>query len=132
MNGRHDTVLSDNDIEENGKGSELFLFDVSVIAVATNNFSESNLLGKGGFGPVYKGQLLSGQEIAVKRLSKTSTQGIKEFKNEVTLIAKLQHRNLVRLLGYGISGQEKILIYEYMRNKSLDSIIFGMGEMERR
>eukprot|EP00268_Persea_americana_P003596 TRINITY_DN1108_c0_g1_i3.p1 TRINITY_DN1108_c0_g1~~TRINITY_DN1108_c0_g1_i3.p1 ORF type:complete len:835 (-),score=98.10 TRINITY_DN1108_c0_g1_i3:141-2645(-) len=124
MNGRHDTVLSDNDIEENGKGSELFLFDVSVIAVATNNFSESNLLGKGGFGPVYKGQLLSGQEIAVKRLSKTSTQGIKEFKNEVTLIAKLQHRNLVRLLGYGISGQEKILIYEYMRNKSLDSIIF--------
>eukprot|EP00268_Persea_americana_P003598 TRINITY_DN1108_c0_g1_i5.p1 TRINITY_DN1108_c0_g1~~TRINITY_DN1108_c0_g1_i5.p1 ORF type:complete len:779 (-),score=90.63 TRINITY_DN1108_c0_g1_i5:141-2477(-) len=127
MNGRHDTVLSDNDIEENGKGSELFLFDVSVIAVATNNFSESNLLGKGGFGPVYKGQLLSGQEIAVKRLSKTSTQGIKEFKNEVTLIAKLQHRNLVRLLGYGISGQEKILIYEYMRNKSLDSIIFDFG-----
>ncbi|XXG69575.1 hypothetical protein AAC387_Pa06g2400 [Persea americana] len=124
MNGRHDTVLSNNDIEENGKGSELFLFDVSVIAAATNNFSESNLLGKGGFGPVYKGQLLSGQEIAVKRLSKTSTQGIKEFKNEVTLIAKLQHRNLVRLLGYGISGQEKILIYEYMRNKSLDSIIF--------
>ncbi|XXG69595.1 hypothetical protein AAC387_Pa06g2418 [Persea americana] len=124
MNGRHDTVLSDDDIEENCKGSELLLFNVSVIAAATNNFSESNLLGKGGFGPVYKGQLLNGQEIAVKRLSKTSTQGIKEFKNEVTLIAKLQHRNLVRLLGYGISGQEKMLIYEYMRNKSLDSIIF--------
>ncbi|RWR88185.1 Protein kinase domain-containing protein [Cinnamomum micranthum f. kanehirae] len=124
MNGRHDTVLNDNDIEENGKGSELLLFNVNVIAAATNNFSETNLLGKGGFGPVYKGQLLNGQEIAVKRLSKTSTQGIKEFKNEVTLIAKLQHRNLVRLLGYGISGQEKILIYEYMRNKSLDSIIF--------
>ncbi|RWR88183.1 G-type lectin S-receptor-like serine/threonine-protein kinase RKS1 [Cinnamomum micranthum f. kanehirae] len=124
MNERHDNVLDDNDIEENGKGSELVLFNVSVIAAATNNFSESNLLGKGGFGPVYKGQLLNGQAIAVKRLSKTSTQGIKEFKNEVTLIAKLQHRNLVRLLGYGISGQEKILIYEYMRNKSLDSMIF--------
>ncbi|RWR88188.1 G-type lectin S-receptor-like serine/threonine-protein kinase isoform X1 [Cinnamomum micranthum f. kanehirae] len=123
-NERLDNVWNNNDIEENGKGSELILFNVSVIAAATNNFSESNLLGKGGFGPVYKGQLLNGQEIAVKRLSKTSTQGIKEFKNEVTLIAKLQHRNLVRLLGYGISGQEKILIYEYMRNKSLDSIIF--------
>ncbi|XXG69619.1 hypothetical protein AAC387_Pa06g2434 [Persea americana] len=124
MNEPHDTVLNDNDIEENGKGSELPLFSFSVIAAATNNFSESNFLGKGGFGPVYKGQLLNGQEIAVKRLSKTSAQGIKEFKNEVTLIAKLQHRNLVRLLGYGISGEEKILIYEYMRNKSLDSFIF--------
>ncbi|RWR91110.1 cysteine-rich receptor-like protein kinase 10 isoform X1 [Cinnamomum micranthum f. kanehirae] len=124
MNERRDTMLNDNDIEENEKGSELRLFNVSAIAVATNNFSESNMLGKGGFGLVYKGQLLNGQEIAVKRLSKNSAQGIKEFKNEVTLIAKLQHRNLVRLLGYCISGQEKILIYEYMRNKSLDSLVF--------
>ncbi|RWR88175.1 G-type lectin S-receptor-like serine/threonine-protein kinase [Cinnamomum micranthum f. kanehirae] len=124
MNERRDTMLNDNDIEENDNGSELTLFNVSVIAAATNNFSESNMLGKGGFGLVYKGQLLNGQEIAVKRLSNNSAQGIKEFKNEVTLIAKLQHRNLVRLLGYCISGQEKILIYEYMRNKSLDSLVF--------
>ncbi|KAL8046470.1 hypothetical protein ABFX02_08G179400 [Erythranthe guttata] len=104
--------------------SELPLFDLSVISKATNNFSLNNKLGEGGFGPVFKGVLEEGQEIAVKRLSKDSMQGRDEFENEVIFIAKLQHRNLVRLLGCCIEGDENMLIYEYMSNKSLDVILF--------
>ncbi|TVU34866.1 hypothetical protein EJB05_16721, partial [Eragrostis curvula] len=103
---------------------ELPIFDLGTITAATDGFSVNNKLGEGGFGPVYKGKLEDGQEIAVKTLSKTSVQGLEEFKNEVMLIAKLQHRNLVRLLGCSISGEERILVYEYMVNKSLDYFLF--------
>ncbi|CAI9283583.1 unnamed protein product [Lactuca saligna] len=103
---------------------ELPLFNLSEIAKATHNFSFKNKLGEGGYGPVYKGVLPDGKEVAVKRLSKTSNQGLDEFKNEVICISKLQHRNLVRLLGCCIQGDEKMLIYEYMPNKSLDYFIF--------
>ncbi|KAI7757030.1 hypothetical protein M8C21_003143, partial [Ambrosia artemisiifolia] len=100
-------------------------FSFSTIANATANFSPDNKLGEGGFGPVYKGTLEEGKHIAVKRLSKNSSQGINEFKNEVICISKLQHRNLVKLLGCCVQGDEKMLVYEYMPNKSLDLYIFG-------
>ncbi|KAF5182274.1 G-type lectin S-receptor-like serine/threonine-protein kinase SD1-1 [Thalictrum thalictroides] len=103
---------------------ELPLYNLVTIINATNNFSVENKLGEGGFGPVYKGELEGGQEIAVKRLSKDSIQGVNEFKNEVLLISKLQHRNLVRLIGCCIQGEEMMLVYEYMQNKSLHSFIF--------
>ncbi|KDP30509.1 hypothetical protein JCGZ_16689 [Jatropha curcas] len=92
-----------------------------------DDFSSNNKLGQGGFGPVYKGTFFDGQEIAVKRLSMSSCQGLEEFKNEVVLIAKLQHRNLVKLLGCCIEGDERMLIYEYMPNKSLDFFIFDQS-----
>ncbi|KAJ9566235.1 hypothetical protein OSB04_002201 [Centaurea solstitialis] len=103
---------------------ELPLFNFTTLAIATNNFSDANELGQGGFGYVYKGTLPEGEVVAVKRLSRVSDQGIEELKNEVGLIAKLQHRNLVRLLGCCIEVEEKLLIYEYMENKSLNMFLF--------
>ncbi|XP_021294089.1 putative receptor-like protein kinase At4g00960 [Herrania umbratica] len=105
-------------------GAESLQFDFATVLVATNNFSDANKLGQGGFGAVYKGQLPNGQKIAVKRLSRGSEQGDLEFKNEVLLVAKLQHRNLVRLLGFCLEGQERLLIYEFVPNASLDHFIF--------
>lgn len=115
------------DLSFEGKPFEGTIFSLASLESATNGFANNNKLGQGGFGPVHKGILPGGQEIAVKSLSKLSGQGMMEFKNEMILIAKLQHRNLVRLLGYCIEGEEKMLVYEYMPNKSLDTFLF-VGE----
>ncbi|KAK4364323.1 hypothetical protein RND71_015681 [Anisodus tanguticus] len=105
---------------------DVIAYDSSALAAATNNFSLANKIGHGGFGNVYKGVLENGVEIAVKKQDVTSRQGVKEFENEVKLIAKLQHRNLTKLLGYCIHGTEKFLVYEFMANNSLDKVIFDV------
>ncbi|CAL5344691.1 unnamed protein product [Camellia sinensis] len=127
---KHDAVESDivgNEITS----VQSLQFDLATIQVATNNFSDHNKIGQGGFGSVYKGILTNGQEIAVKRLSRKSGQGAEEFKNEAVLVAKLQHRNLVRVLGFCLEGEEKILIYEFVPNKSLDYFLFDPQEQEK-
>ncbi|KAJ6801613.1 receptor-like serine/threonine-protein kinase SD1-8 [Iris pallida] len=120
------TIFFSNKLDEDdrGKDPDLPLFTFGTIAAATESFSSENKLGQGGFGPVYKGTLGGDKEIAVKRLAKSSQQGEEEFKNEVMLIAKLQNRNLVRLVGCCIHGEERMLVYEYMPNKSLDAFLF--------
>ncbi|KAL6619533.1 hypothetical protein ACP70R_034672 [Stipagrostis hirtigluma subsp. patula] len=114
------TSSSSDDIES----IDMLLVDLSTLRAATENFAKSKMLGRGGFGMVYKGVLPDGQEIAVKRLCQSSRQGIAELKSELVLVAKLHHRNLVRLVGVCLQEQEKILVYEYMPNRSLDSILF--------
>ncbi|XP_040996455.1 cysteine-rich receptor-like protein kinase 10 [Juglans microcarpa x Juglans regia] len=103
-------------------------FELRVLQIATNAFSELNKLGHGGFGPVYKGLMPSGQQIAVKKLSLDSRQGLREFTNEVKLLLKTQHKNLVTLLGCCAEGPEKMLVYEYLPNKSLDYFLFDKSK----
>ncbi|RWR88286.1 cysteine-rich receptor-like protein kinase 10 isoform X2 [Cinnamomum micranthum f. kanehirae] len=124
--GATSTDLLNTDIYggSQGENQELPFIDFGTIQHSTNNFSSENKLGQGGFGTVYKGMLVDGKQIAVKRLSIGSSQGLKEFRNEVVLISKVQHKNLVRLLFCCMEKEEKLLIYEYMPNKSLDFLLF--------
>ncbi|KAL2228401.1 receptor-like serine/threonine-protein kinase SD1-7 isoform X1 [Sesamum indicum] len=104
--------------------SNLQVFSFTQIAAATDNFSCENKLGEGGFGSVYKGELNNGLQIAIKRLSKGSTQGTEELKNELALTTRLQHVNLVKVLGICTEREEQMLVYEYMPNRSLDMYLF--------
>ncbi|KAL2903509.1 Cysteine-rich receptor-like protein kinase 14 [Bienertia sinuspersici] len=98
--------------------------ELDAIKAATGNFSEDNKLGQGGFGIVYMGTLGDGEAVAVKRLSNASKQGIREFKTEACLAAKLQHNNLVKVYGFCLEKDEMLLVYEFMPNKSLDRLLF--------
>uniref|UniRef100_A0ACD5TL00 Uncharacterized protein n=1 Tax=Avena sativa TaxID=4498 RepID=A0ACD5TL00_AVESA len=101
------------------------MIDISTLRAATGDFAESNIIGEGGFGAVYKGTLPDGEEIAVKRMSNSSIQGVEELKNELALVAKLSHKNLVRLIGVCLEQQERLLVYEFVPNRSLDLILFA-------
>ncbi|KAK9706541.1 hypothetical protein RND81_07G133700 [Saponaria officinalis] len=111
--------------DEDDRLGESLRLHFNVVKTATQNFSNSNKLGQGGFGTVYKGVIPStGEVIAVKRLSNNSEQGEKEFRSEALLLAKLQHRNLVKCLGYSLAKAERLLVYEFIPNKSLDLSLF--------
>ncbi|XXG55421.1 hypothetical protein AAC387_Pa03g3091 [Persea americana] len=99
-------------------------FPLETLVAATQGFHSKNKLGEGGFGPVYKGKLEDGREIAVKKLARGSNQGRKEFANEARLLSLVQHRNVVSLLGYCACGSQKLLVYEYVANESLDKFLF--------
>ncbi|XP_062095696.1 G-type lectin S-receptor-like serine/threonine-protein kinase At1g61490 [Humulus lupulus] len=119
----NELIWTSTNLKRGDDQPELHFFELDSVLIATNKFGITNKLGQGGFGPVYKGQL-HGKEVAVKRLSSSSSQGDEEFRNEMILISKLQHRNLVKLIGCCIENEEKLLIYEFMLNKSLDTFIF--------
>ncbi|XP_075505446.1 G-type lectin S-receptor-like serine/threonine-protein kinase At1g11330 isoform X2 [Primulina tabacum] len=124
IRGVTDPRYSNECVLEGVRIEELPLFTLGALSNATYQFDSANMLGQGGFGPVYKGKLSNGQEIAVKRLVRSSNQGLEEFVTEVEVISKLQHRNLVRILGCCVESEEKMLVYEYMPNGSLDGYIF--------
>nr|POE84429.1 putative lrr receptor-like serine/threonine-protein kinase [Quercus suber] len=115
-----------NDDEELlGIDAKTFTFSYAELKTGTADFNPDNKLGEGGFGPVYKGTLNDGRVIAVKQLSVTSHQGKNQFLTEIATISAVQHRNLVKLYGCCIEGDKRLLVYEYLENKSLDQALFG-------
>ncbi|KAL9275150.1 Proline-rich receptor-like protein, partial [Drosera capensis] len=100
-------------------------FTFEELALATNNFSSANLLGQGGFGYVHKGVLPSGKEIAVKQLKAGGGQGEREFRAEVETISRVHHKHLVSLVGFCIAGSQRLLVYEFVSNKTLDFHLHG-------
>ncbi|XP_044950579.1 cysteine-rich receptor-like protein kinase 6 [Hordeum vulgare subsp. vulgare] len=116
---------------EDVESVDSIMIDILTLQTATDDFAESNKLGEGGFGAVYKGTLPDGEQIAVKRMSKSSTQGLEELRNELALVAKLKHKNLVSLIGVCLEQQERLLVYEFLPNRSLDLILFAKDSAKR-
>jgi len=100
-------------------------FSYEELAVATNGFSDVNLLGQGGFGYVHKGVLPNGKIVAVKSLKADSVQGDREFQAEVETISRVHHKHLVSLVGYCITNSQKLLVYEFVANKTLEFHLHG-------
>nr|POF10215.1 isoform 2 of cysteine-rich receptor-like protein kinase 10 [Quercus suber] len=121
--GSSKEASNEEDLEKIAQ-QEQKLFPFETLVAATKDFHVTHKLGEGGFGPVFKGKLEDGREIAVKKLSHSSNQGKKEFMNEAKLLARVQHRNVVNLLGYCVHGMEKLLVYEYVAHESLDKLLF--------
>ncbi|KAJ4792180.1 Leucine-rich repeat transmembrane protein kinase [Rhynchospora pubera] len=105
------------------------MFSYAELKSATKTFNASNILGKGGYGPVYKGILPDGRVVAVKQLAATSHQGKRQFVTEIATISAVQHKNLVKLYGCCIEGSTPLLVYEYLENRSLDQAIFGKSSL---
>ncbi|RXH98796.1 hypothetical protein DVH24_011121 [Malus domestica] len=112
-----------------GLGPRPNTFSYVELRAATEDFNPSNKLGEGGYGPVYKGTLSDGRGVAVKQLSVASHQGKSQFVSEIATISAVQHRNLVKLYGCCIEGGHRILVYEYLENKSLDQALFGTSNL---
>ncbi|RXH98788.1 hypothetical protein DVH24_011113 [Malus domestica] len=112
-----------------GLGPRPNTFSYAELRAATEDFNLSNKLGEGGYGPVYKGTLSDGRVVAVKQLSVASHQGKSQFVSEIATISAVQHRNLVKLYGCCIEGSHRILVYEYLENKSLDQALFGTSNL---
>ncbi|KAG5540995.1 hypothetical protein RHGRI_021025 [Rhododendron griersonianum] len=106
------------------KGAAL-LMDYKFLETATENFQESKILGEGGFGCVYKAKLGENIQVAVKRLNSGSPNSVREFETEVELLSKIQHPNIISLLGYSLHGEERLLVYELMQNGSLETQLHG-------
>lgn len=106
-------------------GRNVQVFSLKDLKSATRNFNMMNCIGRGGFGPVYKGNLKDGSQVAIKMLSAESKQGTSEFLTEIDVISNVRHPNLVKLIGCCVEGNNRLLVYEYAENNSLSNALLG-------
>jgi serine/threonine protein kinase len=119
----NDAAMDDDELKD-GTGPKRFRYDE--LAIATDDFSDERKLGEGGFGSVYRGFFEDQNlQVAIKRVSRSSKQGRKEYVSEVKIISRLRHRNLVQLIGWCHDGGELLLVYELMPNGSLDTLLYN-------